>query len=60
MNQTGWTFDISVSVESSLHFYSKTFSAKPKESIGRQMAVFDLSSSLIAKCYEKFFWAMGS
>ena len=31
-----WTFDISASVESSLHFHSKTFSAKPKESIGRQ------------------------
>ena len=34
--KTQWTFEISASVESSLHFHSKTFSAKPKESIGRQ------------------------
>ena len=31
-----WRFDISASVESSLHFHSKTFSAKLKASIGHQ------------------------
>ena len=31
------TYDFSASVESSVHFHSEIFYAKPKEFIGRQM-----------------------